>query len=262
MPIIVFQHGEESRPGRLGLTLRDQGHRLDIRRLDRNGVVPPDFDGVDGVISLGGPQSVAVGAERPAWMDAEIAFLKRAHELELPVVGICLGHQLIAAALGGEVRTMDRPEVGFHGIQINPAGQTETILAGIPWSARFYCHHNDHVAKLPPGALALASSKAAPVQAFKAGVRTYAFQHHFEADRDMIIGFARTSQDELQRAGIDESAITRQVQEHYDAFARLADRLCLNIATYLFPPVGMKQVIAAGLPGEGARPSAAGAQKA
>lgn len=249
MPIIVFQHGEESRPGRLGLTLRDQGHKLDIRRLDRGASIPPDFDDVDGVISLGGPQSVAVGAERPGWMEGELAYLKRAHELELPLIGICLGHQMIATALGGEVRMMDKPEVGFHPIHINAAGQTETILAGIAWTAWFYCHHNDHVSKLPPGAQGLASSKASPVQAFKAGVRTYGFQHHFEADRDMVMAFARSSPDELERAGIDESAVTRQVQDHYDRFARLADRLCLNIATYLFPPAGMREVVGAGLGG-------------
>ena len=65
--------------------------------------------------------------------------LRRAHERHLPVVGICLGHQLVAAALGGEVGPMDTPEWGFHRIDITPVGQVSTVLAGIQWDHHQLC---------------------------------------------------------------------------------------------------------------------------
>ncbi len=103
MAIVVFQHADECRPGRLGLTLRDHGFRLDIRRVDRGDAIPPDFDNIDGVVSLGGPQYVT---DSHAWIQRELDFLAKAHERGLPVVGICLGAQLIGKALGGEVGPM------------------------------------------------------------------------------------------------------------------------------------------------------------
>jgi GMP synthase (glutamine-hydrolysing) len=237
MAIIVFQHSEIGVPGRLGLTLRDQGRTLDIRRLDLPagaGVrhVPPDFDGVEAVVSLGGPQNI--GEEYP-WMAAEIEYLGEAHRRRLPLVGICLGCQLIAHALGGKVGPMDKPEWGFTAVSQHPVANTDTILAGIPWTTRQFQAHGQEVKEPPGAATLLESSAACRVQSFRAGLRTYAFQYHFECDRDMIRGFAAGSADELRAAGLDAAAVERQADEHYERFARAADRLCGNLASYLFP---------------------------
>jgi len=120
MAIIVFQHDDRNAAGRLGLTLRDHGFKLDIRRLHRGDAVPPDFDEVEGVLSLGGKPNVDDPRDMHPWMDAELAFLREAHARALPVVGICLGHQLIAAALGGEVAKADKPEAGFVRVRLTP----------------------------------------------------------------------------------------------------------------------------------------------
>lgn len=237
MAIIVFQHGESLGPGRLGVVLRDHGFRLDIRRLDlpaeQGGKpVPPDFDNVEAVISLGGAQNV--GEDHP-WMNAQLDYLRRAHEREIPVVGICLGAQLIAAALGGKVGPMDKPEWGFHNISILPPGQTETILAGIAWNSPQFCAHCQEVKDPPTDATILASSEACKVQAFRVGLRTYGFQYHFECDRAMIEDLARRDHAGCHAVGLDESRLAVQLDEHYTEFARLSDRLCTNIATYLFP---------------------------
>lgn len=233
MPIIVFQHSESERPGRLGLVLRDHAFRLEIRRLDRGDPIPPDFDDVDGVISLGGPQRVQEGRE--PWIAREVEYLRAAHERQLPVVGICLGHQLIARALGAEVGPMDKPEVGYVDVDLTPAGQTDTILAGIPWRTPQFQLHHDEVKGVPPGAVLLASSAACSVQAFRAGMRTYAFQYHPEFDREMIRLALADSRDMLIRAGVNAPLIESQSEHRQDLFARAADRLCLNIATYLLP---------------------------
>lgn len=234
MAIIVFQHSDANRPGRLGLTLRDHAFKLDVRRLDQGDEVPADYDDVDGVISLGGPQNVG---DHYNWIPKELAYLRGAHERSLPVVGICLGHQLIAKALGGEVAPMDRPEVGMQGVQLLPAGQTDTVLAGIAWDSPQLLIHEHQVKTLPDGAVALASSKACGVQVFRAGMRTYGFQYHFEADRDMTRAIAHESRETLHKDGLTGPELEEQMDRHYPSFARLADRLCVNIATYLIPRV-------------------------
>jgi len=237
--ILVFQHSEIGTPGRLGLTLRDHGFHLDIRRLDLptsegGAPLPPDLDNVHGVVSLGGPQNV--GDPEP-WLEAEADLLRRAHEAELPVVGICLGAQLIAHALGGTVEPMERPEIGFHEVHVEVPGQTDTIMAGIPWTSRQFCHHGQSVTAAPEGATVLARSAACPIQAFRAGIRTFAFQYHFEATHPMIESLAGhpASRELNERAGLGLEEILAQRDRHYDRFATIADRLCVNLATYEFP---------------------------
>lgn len=233
MSILVFQHSDSERPGRLGLILRDHAFDLEIRRPDRGDAFPADFDDIDGVISLGGPQRLA--DSRESWVAGEVAFLKEAHDRRLPVVGICLGHQLIAMALGSQIGPMERPEVGFVDVDINAAGQTDTILAGIAWRSPQFQLHNDEVKEPPKGSAVLASSKACKVQAFRAGLRTYGFQYHPEFDLARIKAVLADSRDMLSRAGVSAPDIEQQAAKHYDTFARLSDRLCLNIAAFLIP---------------------------
>jgi len=235
MAIVIFQHWDTGRSGRLGQTLRDHGHDLEFIRPDQGEPPPPDLDNVHGVLSLGGPQNVDEPGDAAAWMDDEMAFLRAAHEARLPVLGLCLGAQLVAAALGGSVERMEQPEVGFHAVTIEPAGQTDTVLCGIPWRSDQFCHHGRKISELPDGATRLASSKLCPVQAFRVGMRTYGFQHHFEVDRPMAMELTRSSRDDLHRAGFTEDEIESQLESKYTNFARLADRLCVNIATTIMP---------------------------
>ncbi len=231
--IVVFQHSDAQNAGRLGLTLRDHGFRLDFRRPDLHAeaAIPPDLDNVQGVLVLGGRQNVTDGL---AWMDREIDFVRRAHEAQIPVLGICLGAQVIARALGGEVAAMAKPEVGFTKVDIVGPGQTDRILAGVRWSSQQFQSHGQEVTKLPPGATLLASSAQCKVQAFCAGIRTYAFQYHFEPDRKEIDGFFDRNKEMFEGAGVDRDTLSKQCDEHYPGFARLADRLCVNIASFCF----------------------------
>lgn len=234
MSIIVFQHGATIGSGRLGATLRDHSFQLDVRRLDILGArgVPADLDGVHGVVSLGGNQNVG---EPHDWMTAELAFLKAAHARQLPVIGVCLGHQLIAHALGGKVGPMDKYHVGFECVSLNPTGQIETMLAGIAWDAMQYQDHGQEVKELPPDATLLASSSACKIECFKAGIRTYGFQYHFEADRAMMERWWTDDAANLSRCGVSAGDLAGACDANYPGFARLADRLCVNLATFLFP---------------------------
>ena len=234
--ITVLQHSDIG-PGRLGATLRDHGFTLDIRRVDLGPEaggddVPRSLENVHAVLSLGGPMDPT---EDLAWMHDELDLIRAAHEAQLPVIGICLGHQLIARALGGEVEKLDTPEWGFTKVSLPVPGQTEAMIAGMPWDHHQFQSHSFHVAKAPPAAKVLAASDACPVQAMKLGLRTYGFQFHFEYDKPLIESLPTREADLMMAAGKSPEALGTELQDHYGSFVRVSERLCVNLATLAFP---------------------------
>ena len=230
--VLILQHEASQTAGRLGMTLRDHGFKLDVRRLDLDpAAVPSDLEDVHGVVSLGGAANIS---DRPAWLEAELNIIRMAHEAQLPVIGICLGHQLVAHALGGEVGPMESPEAGFVEVRLTPPGQTDRILSGQRWALPQFQSHGQEVKKAPPGAKVFGVSDACPVQIFMAGLRTFGFQYHFEMDRKAIDTVAAEQPGIFEKAGVSSAALSAQCDQHYPAFARLADRLSLNIATLAF----------------------------
>lgn len=236
MALVVFQHHELEVPGRLGHLLVELGHRLDVVELFAGEPVPPDLDNVDGVISLGGPQDTDE-ANRHDWMQPEIDFLKAAHENDIPVLGICLGAQLVAVALGGEVGRMDQPEAGFGDVNSSFFGTTDPLLIGLPWKTPQFHLHGCEVTKAPPGGtpIPLQSSRQCKTQAFRVGLTTYGFQYHFEWTRSTLVDILDANADWLQRHGLDAGAIKQGFDGHYDLHRHLGDRLCRNLAKLLFP---------------------------
>ena len=236
MPLIVLQHHRLETPGRLGDLLQQLGHRLDIRKLYDGQTVPADLDDVQGVISLGGPQDTDE-VQRHPWMQPEIDFLKKAHDAEIAVLGICLGAQLIAVALGGEVARMEKPEVGFAKVSSTFFGTVEPLLTGVPWHTTQFHLHGCEVKKAPPGGtpIPLQGSAACKCQAFKVGLSTYGIQYHFEWTRAKLIDVLDDNADWLDKHGLDVATIKAQFDTHYDMHRHLGDRLCENFAKLLFP---------------------------
>lgn len=233
---MVFQHHPQETAGELAAVLQGRGNRLrTVELFNGLGVpssVPADLDDVDGIVSMGGPMNVDQADAYP-WIEQEMALIRMAHEAGQPIVGICLGAQLIAAALGGKVAPMQQPEAGFSGVKLTFGGTTDPLLAGIPWLTPQFHLHAQEACELPSGAVPLAGSAGCEAQAFRVGAKTYCFQYHFEWDRRAIEHF---SQDGLvAAAGLSPQEIARQCDEHYDTYRRLGDRLCDNIATLLFP---------------------------
>ncbi len=233
--LIVLMHHPNEGPFQLGRVLQDQGHRLEMIRLWEDQAPPADLDEVEGVVVMGGPMNVEDAPTLP-WMQAEMAFINQAHAVGKPIVGICLGAQLIAACLGGTVEAMPTPpgpEVGWHPVRLAFPGTMDPLFSGVPWNHMMFHMHGQQVTKLPPEGTPLAGSNATKLQAFRVGLTTYAFQYHFEWDRQ---GLALAVQDGLvARTGASAAAIMAEAEQHYDAYRRVGDRLCEHIALYLMP---------------------------
>lgn len=235
MAIIVFQHSDVVGPGRLGVTLRDHGFLLDIRRPDKGCPVPSDLDNVQGVIILGGSANVTDIALH-AWMSAEAEFIRKAHAAQLPVIGICLGAQLIAHALGGQVGAKAKgPELGFSTLSINTTGQTETLLAGLQWNHPQLFSCGQEITQLPAGAQLFASTPGTKNACFKTGIRTFGSIFHFECDRQMISALYKADPQFVASSGKTLSDLEAEADRYYANFARHSDRLALNLVATLFP---------------------------
>jgi GMP synthase-like glutamine amidotransferase len=140
----------------------------------------PSLDRYDALWVMGGPMDVWEEDRHP-WLIAEKAAIREAIvERNLPYFGLCLGHQLLAAALGGEVGKMKMPEVGILDIELTEAGRADPLMAGLPPRQQALQWHGAEVTKLPAGAVVLASSPLCHAQALRVGERAYGLQYHVE----------------------------------------------------------------------------------
>lgn len=231
MAIVVFQHDAGEGTAVLGATLRDCGHQLRVIRLDRGDSVPTHLRDVHGVLSMGGPMNVDQHANHP-WLGEEITFLKTCFDAGMPIVGVCLGAQLLAVALGGEVQRADAFEFGWHTVRLGFPGTIDPIYAGVRWESTQFHMHGHSVSTLPPGATPLAASKMCPIQAFRVGLKTYGVQYHFEWSESDIA--AASTAVAAGTDGLSGQTALDQLGQFYADYRRLGNRLCRNIGTLLY----------------------------
>jgi GMP synthase-like glutamine amidotransferase len=184
MRLLVLQHLFCEHPGAFSDVMRERG--LDVRTvaLDEGGTLPPLHD-VDAILVMGGPMS-ANDEDLHPWLVAEKALLRDAVAAGMPVLGACLGAQLLAAALGGRVYPAPPgPEVGLLGVELTDAGRADPVLSVLSPSSLTVQWHGDTF-DLPDGAELLASSPHSPNQAFRAGDSAYAIQFHLEVTAAQI----------------------------------------------------------------------------
>jgi GMP synthase (glutamine-hydrolysing) len=138
----------------------------------------PAHDGFGAAMVFGGPMNVDEEHAHP-WLRAEKRFLRDLLERGTPTLGVCLGSQLVAEAAGGQVRRADRPEIGWHQIELTPEGEADSLLGVLPERFEsFQYHHYEWLE--PPGAVTLARSALA-LQAFRLGERpVWGLQFHPE----------------------------------------------------------------------------------
>ena len=191
-PLYIFRHIACEGPGYLAEVLG--GHAIPARliAIDQDEAVPEDIDGCSGLVFMGG--SMSVNDPLP-WIERELALIRMAHDRGMPVLGHCLGGQLICKALGGRVTASPQREIGWHVVRKAATPAAADWLAGWPEETTVF-HWHGETFSLPAGTGLLLGNEHCPHQAF-AGGNTLALQCHVEMTAPMVREWAQLYQDEL-----------------------------------------------------------------
>ncbi|HKY61975.1 MAG TPA: gamma-glutamyl-gamma-aminobutyrate hydrolase family protein [bacterium] len=201
--IDVFQHVPHENLGSFERTLAEAGvevryihsYREDLARLKLS-----EREGLSGVIVLGGPMSANDGEELP-FIREELRLIEEAMKLELPFLGVCLGSQLLAKALGKRVYRGEAKEIGWYPLWMRPEAKQDPLFQDFPAKLEMFQWHGETF-ELPYGSTLLASSQLYLHQAFRYGKAAYGLQFHAEMTPEMIAEWEREGRAEIERAGL------------------------------------------------------------
>jgi len=185
MRILVLQHIAIEHPGVFRDFMAADGVEWDTIELDAGEPIPA-LDDYAALIVMGGPMDVWQEREHP-WLRAEKAAIREAVQARgLPYLGVCLGHQLLADALGGEVAPMRGAEVGVLDVELTDAAGADPLFSGLSARHTTLQWHSAEVTNPPPDAVVLARSPLCDVQALRVGERAWGIQYHTEVTTDTV----------------------------------------------------------------------------
>ncbi|HEX2026591.1 MAG TPA: type 1 glutamine amidotransferase [Nitriliruptorales bacterium] len=218
---LVVQHATATGPSALTEVLDARAGRRPWRLVDvASGAPFPSLDSARGIILLGGPMAVGDSKAHP-WLAGEQEAVAAALQREIAVFGICLGAQLLASVLGGEVGSRAVPEVGFLPLERTEVGRTDRVFAGWADGAATLFFHDDEVVRMPVGAeTMLVGSDGTSAWRAPDG-RSYGVQFHPEVDAAQVAAWCSTdhNRDRCHRAGVDPDALAVEAQRR-DRFVR------------------------------------------
>lgn len=233
MRILVFQHVPVEHPGAFCRLWRENGDEWCTVELDAGQVIP-NLDNFDLLVAMGGPMDVWQEDRHP-WLGPEKAAIRHwVKDLGRPFLGVCLGHQLLAAALGGVVRLMDKPEIGLGEVALTEAGRQDPLFAGFAAPVETFRWHGAEISQLPDGAEVLAMNSACSVQAFRYGPHAYGLQYHVEITDLTVTEWSNIPE---YRAGLERilgpgatTRLSELVARRLPSFSASARRLNDNIS--------------------------------
>lgn len=234
---VVLQHVPFEGPAAIARLLAERGFSLDVRRLDLGAEVPSMLDEGDVLIVMGGPMGVGdIGDPEFPFLAREVELLRRVIADDAPMLGVCLGAQLLAHAAGARVYPATHPdgsrcyEVGWGPIRVHHDGATDALVAGLP-AEMVVLHWHGDTFDLPEGALHLASTAACPNQAFRTGSRQFGLQFHCEAGDAEVAEFLRADAAFVEKANGPSGvvALERATQGLTAASREARERLLGNL---------------------------------
>jgi GMP synthase (glutamine-hydrolysing) len=228
--LLVFQHLAAEPLGTLDPLIRARGHRIRFHNFERDPDAEPTLDRYRGLIVLGGSMNVSDRGTRPH-LRTELRVIEQALEQGKPVLGICLGAQLLAHVLGARVRRHTRPELGWCDLRTTAEGRRDPVLGALGERTPVFQWHS-YTYDLPAGAKQLATTETCEQQAFCWNRNAYGFQFHLEADAPMIERWVTSDsfREQCAAAGLrrDERAIRTTTDEHLAATRRPAETVFNN----------------------------------
>ena len=224
MRALAIVHQPDAGPGVFAEALAAKGVELD-RWLIADGPKPAEPSSYDAVLTFGGAMHTDHEAEHP-WLKEEKSILADLIDRRVPLLGMCLGSQLVAEAAGATPRRASEPEIGWHAVELTAEAAGDPLLGGLP--ARFSAFQwHSYEAPLPPGATALARSPVC-LQAFRLEGPAWGIQFHAEVSRDDAdywISDYRSDPDAV-RIGLDPEALRAETHAAIDAWNALGRAMC------------------------------------
>lgn len=218
MPAICLKHVPFEGPGAFATALARRGITLVQYLVPKDGL-PENAD--DLLIVMGGPMSVN---DSDPWIAEETDFVRSALHAGNPVIGVCLGSQFMAKALGAAVRPGTALEIGMTPITVAPEAKHDAVFSTLPDSFDVFEWHGE-VFDLPEHCVPLAGSAIAPLQAFRYGAHAYGLLFHLEVERTGIESLCRECAPDVTKARLTQQDVTSSAMPHLPRLHQLADRL-------------------------------------
>ncbi len=233
MRILVLQHVPVEHPGIFCQFWREHGDPWRTVELDAGQPIP-DLNDFDLLVAMGGPMDVWQ-EDRYPWLGPEKAAIRHwVKDLGRPFLGICLGHQLLATALGGVVGLMHEQEIGLGEVTLTEAGYKDPLFAGLASPVEVFQWHGAEVSQLPEGAEILATNSSCAIQAFRYGRHAYGLQYHVEITASTVDDWSAIPE---YRAGLERflgvgatARLSETVARRLPSFASSARRLNENLS--------------------------------
>lgn len=236
--LLVIQHVPHERLGTFEEGFKAAGCALRPFKVYEADAAWPALAEIGGIVSMGGPMSVYEQAAYP-WMAKELALLREAVSQGVPVLGVCLGAQMLAAALGASVTKSPQKEIGWYPIMREPQADGDPLVEAFSQTETVFQWHGDTFA-LPTGAVRLASSPLCPEQAFRHRDNVYGLQFHVEVTEAMIRAWMRTPVNKAElaslRGQIDPLSIRRQSPQHIARLKALSHHVARAFVRLLSRP--------------------------
>jgi GMP synthase (glutamine-hydrolysing) len=225
--LLVCQHVPHEILGTLNPMLKHAGFRIRYVNFGRHPDAQPSLDGYAGLIVLGGPMS-AYDDQRLPHLAVEMKLIESAMKRNLPVLGICLGGQLVARTLGARVYANPVKEIGWYDVAPSAHADGDPLLNDFKERETLFQWHGDTF-DIPHGGIHLASSRHCENQAFRFGDNVYAFQFHLEVDEAMILRWLKVPENRREIArlhgDIDPDRIHAETARHIGRLHELSDRV-------------------------------------
>ena len=221
-PIRIFRHAAGEGPGYLSEFLDRHSIPYELVRIDKGEAVPQTIDDVSGLVFMGGPMSVN---DPLPWVADELKLIQRAAEARLPLLGHCLGGQLISKALGGTVSANPVQEIGWHPVQIIDGPAARDWLTGLPASFEVF-HWHSETFTIPAGAAPIMRSRYCERQGFVID-NILALQCHVEMTAGLVCDWAEAARAELVACASVQNAqqMTQDLAHRVTELNRIADVL-------------------------------------